>query len=58
MLKKTRNQKSGKTFKVKKNLPLRAIVTDKVLKQFKPKLAEEALEFRFKLLQQCNLKTL
>ena len=58
MLKGTRYQKSGKTFKVKKDLPSRAIVTDEVLKQLKFELAEETLKFRFKLLQQCNLKTL
>ena len=58
MLKGTRYQKSGKTFKVKKDLPSRAIVTDEVLKQLKSELAEETLKFRFKLLQQCNFKTL
>lgn len=58
MLKGTRYQKSGKTFKILKDLPSRAIVTDEVLKQLKYKLAEETLKFRFKLLQQCNLKTL
>ena len=58
MLKGTRYQKSSKTFKVKKDLPSRAVVTDEVLKQLKSELAEETLKFRFKLLQQCNLKTL
>lgn len=58
ILKGTRYQKSGKTFKVKKDLPSRAIVSDEVLKQLKLELAEETLKFRFKLLQQCNLKTL
>jgi len=58
MLKGTRYQKSGKTLKVKKDLPSRAIVTDEVLKQLKSELAEERLKLGFKLLQQCNLKTL
>lgn len=58
MLKGTRYQKSGKTFKILKDLPSRAIVTDEVLKLLKYQLAEETLRFRFELLQQCNLKTL
>lgn len=58
MLKGSRYQKSGKTFKVKKDLPLKARITDEVLKQLKLELEEETLKFRFKLLQQCNFKTL
>ena len=58
LLKGSRYQKSGKTSKVKKDLPLRARVTNEVLKQLKLELEEETLKFRFKLLQQCNLKTL
>jgi retron-type reverse transcriptase len=58
MLKGTRYQKSGKTLKVKKDLPLRAVVTDEVLKQLKSEFLEETLKRSFKLLQQCNLKTL
>jgi hypothetical protein len=57
-LKGTRYQKSGKTFKIKKDLPARAIITNEMLKQLKFELAEETLNFRFKLLEQCNLKTL
>jgi hypothetical protein len=58
MLRAARYQKSSKKFKAKKNLPSRAIITDRVLMQLKSKLAEETLKFRVKLLQQCNLKTL
>lgn len=58
MLKGSRYQKSGKTLKVKKDLPLKARIIDEVLKQLKLELEEETLKFRFKLLQQCNLKTL
>ena len=58
MLKGTRYQQSGKTLKVKKDLPSRAVVSDEVLKQLKSELAEETFKFRVKLLQQCNLKTL
>jgi hypothetical protein len=58
MLKGTKYQKSGKAFKILKDLPSRAIVTDQVLKQLKHEFAEETLKFCFKLLQQCNLKTL
>lgn len=57
-LKGTRYQKSSKTFKIKKDLPARAIITNEMLKQLKFELAEETLNFRFKLLEQCNLKTL
>jgi len=58
MLKGTRYQRSGKTYKIKKELPSKAIVTDEILKKLKSELANETLQFRFKLLQQCNLKTL
>ena len=40
MLKGTRYQKSGKTFKVKKDLPSRVVVTDEILKQLKDEFAE------------------
>lgn len=58
MLKGTRYQKSSKMFKVRKDLPSRAVVTDEVLKQLKSELAKETLKLCFKLLQQCNFKTL
>merc|ERR1711933_701949 len=58
MLKGTRYKKSGKTFKIKKDLPLKARIDNEILKQLKFELEEETLKFRFKLLQQCNLKTL
>lgn len=49
MLKGSRSQKSGKTFKVKKDLLLKARITDEVLKWLKLELEEETLKFRFKL---------
>lgn len=58
MLKGSRYQKSGKTFKIKKDLPLKSRISDEVLKHLKVELEEETLKFCFKLLQQCNLKTL
>jgi len=57
-IKGTRYQKSGKSFKIKKDLPQNAIITDKIAKQLKLELLKETTEFRFKLLQQCNLKTI
>jgi len=54
----TRYQKSGKSFKVKKNLPKKAVITDVIAEQLKRQLSEETLQLRFKLLQQCNLKTI
>ena len=58
MLKGTRYQRSGKTHKVKKTPPSKSIINDEILKQLKSELLEETLQFRFKLLQQSNLKTL
>lgn len=58
MLKGGKYHKSGKTLKFKKDLPFRAVVTDKVLRHLKTELVRETLELRLKLLQQCNLKTL
>jgi hypothetical protein len=54
----TRYQKSGKLFKVKKDLPKKAVINEKVMKQLKLELLEETLKLCFKLLQQCNLKTI
>lgn len=54
----TRYRKSGKSFKIKKDLLKKAIITDKILKHLKSELSEETLKFRFKLLQQCNMKTI
>jgi retron-type reverse transcriptase len=54
----TRYQKSGKSFKVKKDLPKNAVINDKILKQLKSELSEETLKYRFRLLQQCNLKSI
>jgi hypothetical protein len=58
IFRKTKYKKSCKTFKVKKNLPFQAIITNKILKRLKFELTEKTLKFRFKLLQQCNLKIL
>jgi len=57
-LKGTRYQKSGKSFKVKKNLPKKAVPNYEILKQLKLELSEETLKYRFQLLQQCNMKTI
>jgi len=57
-LKGTRYQKSGKSFKVKKDLPKNAIINDAILKQLKLELSEETLKYRYRLLQQCNLKSI
>lgn len=57
-LKRTRYQKSGKSFKVKKNLPKKAIINNEILKQLKSELSEETLKYRFQLIQQCNMKTI
>jgi hypothetical protein len=46
----TRYQKSGKSFKIKKDLPKKAIITDKIIKHLKLELSEETLKFRFQLL--------
>ena len=54
----TRYKKSGKSFKVKKDLPKKAIITDTIKNQLKLELQEETLKFRFQLLQQCNMKTI
>ena len=54
----TRYQKSGKSFKVKKDLPKNAVINDEILKHLKLELSEETLKYRFRLLQQCNLKSI
>lgn len=54
----TRYQRSGKLFRVKKDLPKKAVINDEILKQLKLELSEETLKYRFQLLQQCNLKTI
>jgi retron-type reverse transcriptase len=54
----TRYQKSGKSFKVKKDLPKKAIITDEIIKQLQLELSKETLKFCFQLLQQCNIKTM
>lgn len=54
----TRYQRSGKSFKVKKDLPKKALITEEIMKQLKLELSEETLKFRFQLLQQCNVKTI
>lgn len=54
----TRYQKSGKSFKVKKDLPKKAVINDKILKRLKSELLEETLKYRFRLLQRCNLKNI
>lgn len=54
----TKYQKSGKSFKIKKDLPRKALITDEVAKQLKLGLQEEILKFRFQLLQQCNIKAI
>lgn len=53
----TRYQKSGKSLKIKKDLPKNAVINDEILKQLKSELSEETLKYRFQLLQQCNMKT-
>ena len=53
----TRYQKSGKSLKIKKNLPKKAVINDEILKQLKSELSEETLKYRLQLLQQCNMKT-
>ena len=58
LLKGSKYKQSGKAFKIKKDLPLGAIVTNKILKRLRFELAQETSEFRFKLLHQCNFKTL
>mgnify|MGYP001799392096 CR=1 FL=1 len=54
----TRYQKSGKSFKVKKDLPKKAVINSEILKQLKLELSEETLKHRFQLIQQCNLKSI
>lgn len=54
----TRYKKSGKSFKVKKDLPKNAVITKDIMKDLKLELSEEIFKFRFQLLQQCNLKTI
>jgi len=54
----TRYQKSGKSFKVKKDLPKNAVINDEILKQLKSELSKQTLKYRFRLLQQCNLKSI
>lgn len=58
MFKETKYQKFGKTYRIKKKLQSKFIVTDEILKKLKLKFTDETLQFRFKLLQQCNFKTL
>lgn len=57
-LTKTRYQRSGKSYKVKKDLPKKALITEKVMKRLKFELSEETLKFRFQLLKKCNIKTI
>lgn len=54
----TKYQKSGKSFKVKKDLPKNVVINDEILKQLKLELSEETLKYRFRLLQRCNLKNI
>ena len=54
----TRYQKSGKSLRVKKNLPKKAVINNEILKQLKLELSKETLTYRFQLLQQCNMKTI
>jgi retron-type reverse transcriptase len=57
-IKGTRYHMSNKSFKVKKDLPSRAIVSHELNDKLKVQLSEETTNFRFKLLKKCNLKTI
>jgi retron-type reverse transcriptase len=57
-LKGTRYHMSGKSFKIKKDLPNKAIIFDNLNETLKTQLTNETTNFRFKLLKQCNLKTI
>ncbi len=57
-LKNTRYQRSGKSFKVKKNLPKKALINEEILSNLKSTLKQDNLNLCFKLLKQCNFKTL
>jgi len=57
-LKNTRYQRSGKSFKVKKDLPKKALITKKILSDLELTLKQDNLDLCFKLLKQCNFKTL
>lgn len=57
-LTRTKYQRSGKSFKVKKDLPKKARINDGIIKQLKLELSEKTLKFCFQLLQQCNMKTI
>nr|YP_010377420.1 hypothetical protein NDC64_mgp21 [Navicula tsukamotoi]QYB23107.1 hypothetical protein [Navicula tsukamotoi] len=57
-LKNTRYQRSGKSFKVKKDLPKKALINEEILSNLKLTLKEDNLDLCFKLLKQCNFKTL
>ena len=57
-LKGTRYHMSGKSFKIKKDLPREAIIFDDLNETLKIQLINETTNFRFKLLKQCNFKTI
>lgn len=57
-LKNTRYQRSGKSFKVKKDLPKKALITDEILSTLKLNLKQVNLNLCFKLLKLSNFKTL
>lgn len=57
-LKNTRYQMSSKPFKIKKDLPRKAWITDDILSNLKSTLTQDNLDFCFKLVQKCNFKTL
>lgn len=52
------HKKCNKTYRTWKEFPSQALISNEILKRLKLELIEENLKFRFKLLQQCNLKTL
>ena len=57
-LKNTRYQRSTKSFKIKKDLPKKALITNEILSTLKLNLKEVNLNLCFKLLKLCNFKTL
>ena len=56
MLKGSRYQKSSKTFKIKKDLPLKARISDEVLKQLKLELEEETKKLADKQIRELKRK--
>ncbi len=57
-LKRTRYYASGKSFKIKKDLPRKAILSYDLNESLKTQWINETINFRFKLLKQCNFKTI